>query len=455
MEAEVWRELRGGEPGLGRRWHGIRSEGSGSGGTAPLSMGDVARLRKAFGASIARFASMQDDLGKRAERRFPDGRIGFWTPKGLEQSTPAAVADYRAAQFGRAALTEGQAGRLVWDACCGVGSDAVAILRQGCAVLATDWDADTTRCAAANLRLESDRMGAAPALAAALRCDLRKPPLRPGALADALVLLDPDRRPGGEHREPNPERWAPSLSATLALAYAARGGCVKLPPSLDATASGLDRQPSKPTSLEWISLDGEMKELALWTGALAQRTGDGDPGLDVPRTATALVQGHGPVHYVGRSTHEPLPEACPLDEVRAGKWLVELDPTLWQSELAGDFCHAHGLIPIETELRGMYLVADEAPASPLTRSWPILDTVKADRKRVRAALRKHGIGPITVKKRNHPKTSTQLESEFKGEGDTPGLLAVFRVPSGSSAVILGPGGQRRDPAGKLPSDPTG
>lgn len=450
MEVEVWRELRGTEAGLAERWRGIQAHASGPKGAKPLSMGDIARLKKAFGPLVARFVSLQDELGRRAERRFPDLRIGFWTAKGLEQSTPAAVADYRAARFALEFASargpqEGGATTLVWDACCGVGSDAVALLRSGCSVLATDWDADTARCAAANLRIELDRMDAFRNHANALRCDLRHPPLQAPALARALVLLDPDRRPGGEHREPHPERWAPSLSSTLALAYQARGACIKLPPSLDATASGLDRPPPQRTALEWISLDGEMKELAVWTGRLAARGGDAD--LDdvarVERRATALVHGYGPASFTGGTPHKPLPDPCPLGDVQAGKWLVELDPTLWQSELAGDFCHRHGLAPIETELRGMFLVGDAAPESPLTRSWPILEAVQADRKRVRAVLRQRGVGPITVKKRNHPKTSAQLEAEFKSDGEQPGLLAVFRVPSGSRALVLGPGGKRR------------
>lgn len=402
-------------------------------------MGDIARLKKSFGASIARFASLQDELHRRAARRFPDGRIGFWTMKGLEQATPAAVADYRALRFADTLGPEASQGaQIVWDACCGVGSDAVALFRRGCSVLATDWDADTARCAAANLQWESDRGATPGSFAAALRCDLRQPPLQASALASALVLLDPDRRPDGEHREPRPERWAPSLAATLDLAYTARGACVKLPPSLDATAAALDQDPRQATSLEWISLDGEMKELALWTGALA--------GTAPGRTATALGKGHGLAQYTGGNPHRPLPEPWPLAEVRAGRWLVELDPTLWQSELAGDFCFAHGLAPIETELRGMFLVAEEAPDSPLARAWPILDAMGADRKRVRAALRQHGIGPLTVKKRNHPKTSEQLEVAFRGDGRdggrSHGLLAVFRVPSGSAALILGPGGEQ-------------
>ncbi len=459
MEAEVWNRLRAGEPGLAVRWQEIRSLGTAPKDPAaarpdgPLSMGDIERLRQRLGPTVARFASLQEELGRRSRRRFPLGRPLFWTSKGLEQATPAAVAEYRAGRF--AALQRDDS--VVWDACSGVGSDAAALLRHGCRVLASDWDPETARCAAANLRVEADALGAdvnehrgerrgTPAAWTA-RCDLRKPPLHKDALAQALILLDPDRRPGGEHREPRPEHWAPSLSATRALARSARGACVKLPPSLDASAEGLDHDPEAVTALEWISLDGEMKELALWVGALVP-----EALADGSRMATALTsQPDTPAiaQFASDELAIPLPEAWPLDRLQEQAWLVELDPTLWQAELAGAFCEEHGLAPIETELRGMFLVAAAPPASALARSWPILDCVPADRKRVRKLLRERGIGATTVKKRNHPKTSLQLEAEFRGPGEAEGLLAVFRVSGGSMATLLGPEvGSLQDPAAR-------
>lgn len=470
MEAEVWRQLGAGTPGIAGRWRAIRESArageAGGGGhvgasgraqdadsVAALTFGQVQKLRASHGAAMARFVSLQDELSRRARKRFPGGRPLFWTSKGLEQATPARVSEYRAQRF-----AEGASGDFpVWDACCGVGSDAVAILlalqaggRGGCLV-ATDWDADSARCAAANLlaALEEAPGTAQPTGRAtghlrshlrghvAATCDLRRPPISKDALGGALILLDPDRRPDGEHREPRPERWAPPLSETLRLALSARGACVKLPPSLDATAEGLDREMGSPWQLEWISLDGEMKELALWTGSLAGSGGKRiatalrtAPSVDVPAQEARYGSDEGP---------SALPDAWPVDRLGPGSWLVELDPTLWQSELAGNFCAEHGLAPIATEIRGMFLVAKSPPNSPLARSWPILECVSADRKRVRKALRDHGIGPVTVKKRNHPKTSMELEAAFRGPGDHEGLLAVFRVPGGSIALILGRG----------------
>lgn len=444
MEEEVWRLLVAGEEGLADRWSEILASvrgTSGAGGEPALTLGQVERLRASHGQEVARFASLQDEMTRRARRRFPDGWPLFWTSKGLEQATPAAVSTYRAARFAGAATPAS----LVWDACCGVGSDAVALLRamraRGARVplLATDWDVGSARCAAANLGASAEALGptgeAAKTEHLAAQCDLRQPPMSQATLAEALVLLDPDRRPDGEHREPRPDRWAPPLPETLTLALGAQGACVKLPPSLDASAEGLDRITRTAWQLEWISLDGEMKELALWTGALATAR----EGLGDGRLATALASHPGavPAHYSSDAEPCSLPGARPTAEVGPGDWLVELDPTLWQSDLAGAFCLDHGLQPIETEIRGMFLVSADRPESPLARCWPILDRVSADRKRVRKLLRQRGIGPITVKKRNHPKSSIELEADFRGSGDLEGLLAVFRVPGSSVALLLG------------------
>ena len=469
MELDVWKKLRAGEPGVEDRWRAIRTSVGADADGPPLTSGQIDRLRKSEGPDLARFVSLQEELQKRSRRRFSGPSPLFWTSKGLEQATPAVVADYRAARF-NADLDE--AG-VIWDACCGIGSDAVSLLRGGGTVLATDWDPASARCAAANLRVELDSLGGhgavseRPMAGGAARADLRRPPLAPETLKGALVLLDPDRRPDGEHREPRPERWAPALSKTLELAHAARGGCIKLPPSLDATAEGLDDERDGPRALEWISLDGEMKELAVWTGSLASFLTPGDDTTrgwaTARRAATALQSSpaspeNGPADrpkedpaedpraclaaprasYAPDAAPCPLPEAWPVEALGPGSWLVELDPSLWQSELAGPFCEEHQVAPIVTEMRGMFLAASEPPSSALARSWPILEVVKADRKRVRRMLREHGIGPLTVKKRNHPKTSTELEAEFRGPGERRGLLAVFRIPGGSVAALLGP-----------------
>jgi hypothetical protein len=77
----------------------------------------------------------------------------------------------------------------------------------------------------------------------------------------------------------------------------------------------------------------------------------------------------------------------------------------------------------------------------MLRSWRVLETSALDPKRVRAMLRRHDVGPLTVKKRGHPDDAQTLARRFKGSGEKHGLLAVARLEKGHGALLLeGPEG---------------
>lgn len=408
MEADVWKELTPEAPGLPERWDRLRSAGS--------SMGALDRLRERHGPSVSRFVSLQAELAARHRGRLEVERLPFLTSKGAEQATAAPVAHHRAQRFADLG------GRwLPWDACCGVGSDLLALVDRFPRVLATDRDGPTLRCAAANL---AHAHGPPEGRWLAARGDASSPPFAPGARPSVLALFDPDRRPGGA-REGRGDRWSPTLEEVLGHAAGLGGACVKLPPALDpdhltGPAAGL------PLALSWVSLDGEMKELAAWSGALA----DGSPA----REAIALRSGGGVARYSAEP--EDAPTTPDAGEPAAGAWLVELDGSLWRSGLAGAFAREHRAAPLAAPGPGGFLLADAALAHPMARCWRIEAVCAGDRKRVRAMLRERGVGPLTVKTRFHPESAERLARSLRGEGDRPGLLAVTRTAGRSVAMLL-------------------
>ncbi|MEM8714132.1 MAG: hypothetical protein AAGG01_24580 [Planctomycetota bacterium] len=443
MDASVSQYLRISEPGLSERWTALLGEALAPGPADGSALSQAGRRRVAdlAGSNVARFVSQQLELGARAHGRFPDARIPFWTSKGLEQATPAVVADHRAHALA-AGLGPDQ---LVWDASCGAGSDSIAALRQGLTVLATDLDPGSVRCAHANLKVAAEGTHGSPGgkIAGAALADLRQPPLDHATLRKSIVILDPDRRPGvgrgsgADRRERRPDRWSPSLPDAMALLEAARGGCVKLPPGLHLDSLNAPKEIRQ----EWISLDGELKELTVWSGPLGPRALKTASALRTSgRRATWSSDNRG-------ATEGAFPQIQPVADLAPGQALVELDASLWQSGLAGSFAAAHGHAFIGEEAQGMFCVAPDPPAglSALCRAWPILEVVRADRKRVRELLRSRGIGPITVKKRHHPRSSAELEALFRvakggsgsGSNQPHGLLAVFRAAGTSAAVLLG------------------
>ncbi|MFE2440238.1 methyltransferase domain-containing protein, partial [Streptomyces sp. NPDC059409] len=111
------------------------------------------RLRRTHPAGLVSAALGQARLRQRAVAKFgaQDARRMFFTPNGVEQSTRASVATYRAESL------RALGARSAADLCCGIGGDAIAFARAGIRVLAVDRDPLT--CAAA--RANADALGLA------------------------------------------------------------------------------------------------------------------------------------------------------------------------------------------------------------------------------------------------------------------------------------------------------
>ena len=410
MDDAVWRALAPGSPGLRERWEEWNRAGT--------RLGALDRLRATHGAPVARFVSLQAELARRARGRLEVDRLPFLTSKGAEQATAAAVARHRAERFAAAGED-----RVAWDACCGVGSDLLALADRLGRVVATDIDAATLRCAAANLAHchgpAGNRWLVARADAAALPTALPEgAPTGEGLLG----LFDPDRRPAGA-REGRLDRWSPSLERVFEVAAELGGACVKLPPSM--SQEDLARPAGDlPLALSWISLDGDMRELSAWSGALAP----GGPG----REAVALRSDGTASRYTGGTR----PLARSAESPQPGQWLVELDRALWRADLAGAFAHDLDAAALDAPGPGGFLVANAPVDHPMARSWRVTAVAPGDRKRVRRMLREHDVGEVTVKTRFHPEPAEQLVRSFRGGGARRGSLAVTRIAGRTVAMLL-------------------
>jgi Methyltransferase small domain len=214
----------------------------------------VSRLRKA-GHPPARVAAVltQYRLRRKAEAKFgPFAQRMLFTQEGLEQASRLRVAAVHAGRFAAAGLSR------VADLGCGIGGDAMAMAALDLRVTAVERDEATAAIAAYNLVPFPT--------AQVVHGDALEQPL------DAIdaVWLDPARR-AGTSRLSSPDDWSPSLTQALAIAQQRPAG-IKLAPGMDRALlpEGLEAQ--------WISVDGEVVELVLWSGALA-RAGVGRAAL--------------------------------------------------------------------------------------------------------------------------------------------------------------------------------
>jgi SAM-dependent methyltransferase len=364
-------------------------------GTAPADELAVAtRLRRTHPAGLVSAALGQARLRRRAEAKFgaEDARRMFFTPNGVEQSTRASVAAYRAERMRALGVAS------VADLCCGIGGDALALARAGIRVLAVDRDPRPAAVARANAEV----------LGLADLVEVREADVTEVDTAghDA-VFVDPARR-GGRGRIFDPEAYSPPLSWAVATALAAPRAALKIAPGIPHEAVPAQAE------AEWISDGGDVKEAVLWFGA-------GAPG---GVRATLLP---GPRTLEGRGLPDPA--------VRTpGRYLYEPD---------GAVIRAHLVAEVAEELDGglldetiAYITADELRPTPYATAYEITDRMPFNVKKLKALLRERGIGNLTVKKRGSAVEPEELRRKVKPQGPHAATVFMTRV-AGAPAMLIG------------------
>src|SRR6478735_7134251 len=173
---------------------------------------------------------------------FADGML--LTQAGLEQATRLVVAARHAQRYLDAGVTK------VADLTCGIGADSLAFAGTGLRVLASDVDELTAALATVNLRHFPEaevRHGDGLAL------DL---------LAEGVdgVYADPARRTRAGSRVFDPRAYAPPLDAVWAVRDRVPAVGIKVGPGISHQGLPDDAE------TEWVSVDGDVVEAALWFG---------------------------------------------------------------------------------------------------------------------------------------------------------------------------------------------
>ncbi|WP_329230299.1 THUMP-like domain-containing protein [Streptomyces canus] len=365
-------------------------------GTAPADELAVAtRLRRGHPAELVSAALGQARLRQRAAAKFgaEDAERMFFTPNGVEQSTRASVAAYRAERLRALGVTS------VADLCCGIGGDAIALARAGIRVLAVDRDPLTAAAARAN----ADALGLAGLI------DVREADVTEVDTASYdAVFVDPARR-GGRGRIFDPEAYSPPLSWAVRAALKAPHAALKVAPGIPHEAVPAEAE------AEWISDGGDVKEAVLWFGTA--------PGAV---RATLLP---GPRSLLGRGLPDP--------EVRSvGRYLYEPD---------GAVIRAHLVAEAAEELDGglidptiAYVTGDALRATPYATAYEITDRLPFNVKKLKALLREREVGILTVKKRGSAVEPEELRRKALPKPQGPHSVTVFltRV-AGAPTMLLG------------------
>ncbi len=351
------------------------------------------KLRKRYPAEAVTAALETSLLRRAAQAKFPQASQLYFTRESLEQATPWLVANYRQRHFA--------AGSRLADLGCSVGGDALA-LAQSCHVLALDRDPLRLAMLAAN----AETLGLSNNIAIQ-EADFTSLEF---AGYDGL-FIDPARRSNGK-RIWDVEHYQPPLSTLERWRSQVPIHGAKVAPGIpdDAVPAGYD--------LEFISLDGDLREASLWWHA-GQNGGQ--------RKAVVLTSAGNEFSLIAN----PEQAAAALSEPCA--YLYEPDPAVIRAHAVADLAAQHHLAQFDASIA--YLTSDSLVQSPLLRVWQIEQWLPFNLKALRHALQEREIGRVTVKKRGSPITPEELSKQLRLKGRNEQTVVLTKL-QGQPIVLL-------------------
>lgn len=366
----------------------LAAAGAGAGTGSELAL--QTRLRKEFPDELVRQAVSIQQLRRHAAGKFTRADRMWFDRVGLEQSTAEAVAMHKARRF--------PAGAAVWDLCCGIGGDAIALAgrsqvtavdNQPAACLRTLWNADVYQV--------TDRL------------EVRCADALTTAIGREFVHIDPDRRAVGGSRANRVEDYLPGLEFQRLLIAASRGGAIKVGPASNFGG----KFPG--TEIELISLHGECKEATVWFGELA--------GSELFR-ATVLPGGETLAGH-------PLSVAVPVTALQT--YLYDPDPAVVRAGLL-DLC-AERLGLTRLDAAEEYLTGEARIDSPFVTAFQVLAELPHNERELRRQLRESPYAAYEIKCRHLAVQVDSLRRRLPTGGQGSATIFLARLAGQARWIV--------------------
>jgi len=358
----------------------------------------LTQLQKSVDADLAKAALETVILRAKAGVKFSRAKQMYFIREALEQASSEIISTYRARRYANFAH--------IVDVCCGLGGDAIGLSSVARVTLV---DNDPLR-----LALARENLAVYGRAADRLEADVTQTPL---PQADAL-WFDPARRVAGR-RKFSVRDYAPPLTLISDWLKPTPALGVKLSPGVDLAELEAERLTADGgqsiSEIEFISVNGELKECVLWLGPL--RTG-------AARRATLLPSGHSLTPHPQASTSLSQPQ----------RYLYEPDPAILRARLVTTLAAQLNAHQLDPEIA--YLTSDGLTATPFARAFVIEDAMPFQLKRLREYLRARNVGSVTVKKRGSPLTPEELIHKLKLSGAEARIIFLTQV-NGKPYVLIG------------------
>lgn len=350
----------------------------------------LTHLRKTIPSPLAVAALETARLRQKAADKFIHAGAMFFTAEALQQATAQVVAEHHARLLASY--------RQVADLGCGIGGDAI-ILGQGAAVLALDRDV---------LRLQMARENAVVyhADVTCLQADITMPlPFRHVPAA----FFDPARRTD-QKRIFSVKDYLPPLEIIQEWDFQAL--LVKISPGVRLAELAHLR-----AGIEFVSLNGELKEALLHCGELAF---DGCCATHLPSGERLFSMGY----------------AAPPLATQPLSYLYEPDPAVIRAGLLAEVLVHLGLTAYRLDETIAYMTGDQAIAHHWLRCWRIDEWMPFNLKKLRARLTEKGVGSITVKKRGSPILPEEFQKMLRLKKADGHAVVVLTQLRGQPIVLI-------------------
>ena len=381
---EIWQRMR--DPDLVPLLTEVAELASGGIGPAQLE-----RLQRDYGRDVVAVALELCAARHKAAGKFSMAASLVCDVVGVEQASGDLVACHKAARF--------EGAREVFDLCCGIGGDTMALAAACSSVRAVDvsevraWMAGTNGGVEAMVR---DVKG--------LDCE------------GIHVHVDPARRQADGRRLWRYSELDPGPAVLDPILTAAPGAALKLGPGVDLAE--LPDMSSR--ELEIVGGSGRLLQAVLWCGDLARRRGE--------HTATRLAGGSAP----GGRSYSSRPSAnIPVAE-GPGRFVLVPDPALERSRLVGPRIAG---TPARELAAGLgILTSDVRMEDAWFEEHEILAVIPWRPRKIRDWLRANDGGSVTVRSRGGAVDTDQAQVEFRGDGAT--AYTLFGLRLGQRIVCL-------------------